>query len=66
MDGETAIHNACQVVFPAAPTLLYTWHVNKCVQANCQNTVGFDEWPAFDQAWRNVVQSPTEEEFECR
>jgi hypothetical protein len=66
MDGEPAIRSACETVFPAAPTLLCTWHVNKCVKVHCQSDIGFDEWPAFDQAWRNVIQSPTKEEFERR
>ncbi len=66
MDAEDALKNASNIVYPNAPTLLCTWHVGQCVLANCKSRVGEDDWPSFDAAWRNVIQSRTVEEFEDR
>ena len=46
MDGDDALKNASEEVFIGVPTMLCTWHVNKCVLANCKNILG-DDWPAF-------------------
>ena len=66
IDGDNAIKNAVEDTWPSVPTMLCTWHVNKCVLSNCKATVGNDDWPAFDLAWRNVIQSRTIDEFDDR
>ena len=64
MDGDKAQKNASEAVFPDAPTLLCIWHVNQCVLANCKSLVGHEEWPAFEAAWRTVIQACTIEQFD--
>ena len=49
-DCDSALINAISIVYPHIPTVLYTWHINKCVLANCKGTVSNKEWPAFDSA----------------
>lgn len=66
MDGDKALRNASEHVYPNTPTMLCSWHVNQCVLANCKNRVGSDDWPEFDYAWRSVIQSRTIGEFEER
>jgi zinc finger SWIM domain-containing protein 3 len=64
MDSDQAQKNASEVVFPHAPILLCIWHVNQCVLANCKSIVGNEEWPAFEAAWRAVIQARTIEQFD--
>ena len=65
MDGDDALKNASEEVFIVVPTMLCTWHVNKCVLANCKNILG-DDWPAFNSMWCSVIQAQTIDQFEER
>ena len=64
MDGDQAQKNVSEEVFPYAPTLLCIWHVNQCVLAKCKSIVGDENWPAFEAAWRTVIQARTIEQFD--
>ena len=64
MDGDQAQKNASEEVFPYAPTLLCIWHVNQCVLAKCKSIVGDKDWPAFEAAWRTIIQARTIEQFD--
>ena len=64
MDGDQAQKNASEEVFPYAPTLLCIWHVNQCVLAKCKSIVGDEDWPAFEAAWRRIIQARTIEQFD--
>jgi hypothetical protein len=66
MDGDDALKNASEEVFIGVPTMLCTWHVNKCVLANCKKMLGDEDWPAFNSMWHSVIQAPTIDQFEER
>lgn len=64
MDGDSALKNASEEVFPCAPTLLCIWHVNQCVLANCKSVVGDEGWEVFQAAWHAILAAPTIEQFD--
>ena len=64
IDGDKAQKNTSEEVFPYAPTLLYIWHVNQCVLANCKSLVGQDDWEAFEAAQRVVIQARIIQQFD--
>jgi hypothetical protein len=64
MDGDKAQKNASEEVFPYAPILLYIWHMNQCVLANCKSIVGYEDWPEFEAAWRIVIQAQIIQQFD--
>ena len=64
MDGDQAQKNVSEEVFSDAPILLCTWHVNQCVLAKCKSIVEHEDWPAFEAAWRAVIQAHTIKQFE--
>jgi hypothetical protein len=67
MDGSDSLKAAAEIVYPNMPTLLCTWHINKCVLANCKgNFTTNEEWEAFYAAWQCLIQSPTPDIFEER
>jgi hypothetical protein len=51
-------------VFPYTPILLCIWHVNQCILAKCKSILGDEDWPAFEAAWRAVIQARTIEQFD--
>lgn len=65
MDGDDAIKNASETVYPGVPTMLCTWHVNQRVLAYCK-TVLEDDWDGFNSLWYSVIQSPSVGDYEER
>ena len=67
INGDDACKNGSTMVWPEAPALLCIWHVEKNVFANYKKAVPSQEgWAEYLQAWRNLVQSPTIEEYKRR
>jgi hypothetical protein len=67
IDGDDACKNGSTMVWPEAPALLCTWHVERNVFANYKKAVPSQEgWAEYQRAWWSVVESPTVEEYEHR
>ncbi len=67
MDGSEALKDAAEIVYLLTPTILCTWHVNKCVLAKCKkHFTTNEEWDLFFIAWQQLIQSPTPDQFEER
>ena len=67
IDGSNSLKAAAKIVYPNMPTLLYTWHINKYVLANCKgNFLTKEEWEAFYIAWQCLIQLPTPNIFKER
>lgn len=64
MDGDVALKNASEEVYPNAPTLLCIWHINQCVLANCKSIIGNKDWPEFNLAWHSLIQARSIEKYE--
>lgn len=56
--------NAVERMFPQAPNLLCTWHINKNVVAKCKKYFKTgNEWADFMQTWDRLCRSPTEQDY---
>ncbi len=60
-DADPSIIRAILEEFPLASHLLYLWHMNKSVMANCMKL--FEDkgsWEEFYREWHHVVYAHTE------
>ena len=63
IDGDNAVKNAIEEVYPSVPTILCVWHVDNCVLSNCKKDIGEDDWLTFFSTWRDLRQSATIDEY---
>jgi hypothetical protein len=64
MDRELALMNGIARVFPGCHNILYCWHINKNVLANCKTRFSDVEWQEFMQRWNLVVSNTSVELFD--
>lgn len=63
-DGQNALINAINIVFPECTHLISVWHTEKDISINCKKYFETQEnWEDFLGSWRRVIYSSTELEY---
>jgi hypothetical protein len=66
-DRDLALLGALREDYPEYPHLLCLWHINKNIAAKVKEYFITNEvWDEFLSSWQNLVNSPTEDEYETR
>ncbi|KAK8930957.1 hypothetical protein KSP39_PZI016357 [Platanthera zijinensis] len=66
-DREIALMNAIKVEFPHAKNLLCNVHINRNILAHCKKYFKHGkECDKYFGVWQNLINSPTESEFDLR
>jgi len=62
-DRKLALMNGIARVFPGCHNILYCWHINKNILANCKTRFSDVEWQQFMERWNMLVSNTSVELF---
>ncbi|KAL0206355.1 hypothetical protein P9112_001662 [Eukaryota sp. TZLM1-RC] len=63
-DRELALMNSIKMLFPQSLNILCLWHINRNIQV-FKSATREDLWDEFWRDWMILVNSTTEQEYEC-
>jgi hypothetical protein len=64
-DRKLALMNGIARVFPSCHNILYCWHINRNILANCKTRFSDVEWQQFMERWNMLVSSTLVELFDA-
>jgi hypothetical protein len=63
VDRKLALMNEIAQVFPSCHNMLYCWHINKNIFANCKTRFSDVEWQQFMERWNMLISIMSVEMF---
>jgi hypothetical protein len=63
MDRKLALMNGIARIFSGCHNILYCWHINKNILANCKTRFSDVEWQQFMERWNMLVSNTSVELF---
>jgi len=64
-DRKLALMNEIAQVFPSCHNMLYCWHINKNIFANCKTRFSDVEWQQFMERWNMLISIMSVEMFDA-